>query len=189
MTAQQKSRVLIRDRERVAVDPVAGAELAFEVGSPQIVRRVGADRHNARMLVRVASAPAADQTAPREELRGGARRRPVLDLRMPAAEHREQLPRPPVGVQPAKFAEQLGQHGTHDGRAAVRPSTAIGQPTPAILGKPGEPLVADAPAHAVALTELHHRKAVAHRLAHEIQTLLHGITLLPRHRRPRRVEF
>ena len=37
---EQVARVLVGDRQRIAVDPIAGPELAFEVGGPEIIGRV-----------------------------------------------------------------------------------------------------------------------------------------------------
>jgi hypothetical protein len=100
---------------------------------------------------------------------------------VPAAQHLEQLARAPVRVQPAELAQQLGEHRPDLGRAGVRPPTAIHEPALAVLVEAGEPLVADAAAHAVALTELGHREAVTEGVGDELQSLIHGVTLLPRH--------
>ena len=51
MTRQQEARVLIGDRERIAIDPIAGAEVAFEVGRPEIIRLRRDRRHDPRMLL------------------------------------------------------------------------------------------------------------------------------------------
>jgi len=41
MAGQQVARVLVRNRQRVAVDPVAGSKMPFEVRRPEIVRLGG----------------------------------------------------------------------------------------------------------------------------------------------------
>jgi hypothetical protein len=50
-----------------------------------------------------------------------------------------------------------------------------------VLGAGAMLLVADAAADAVAVAELGHCKAVTEGIAHEWQSLIHSITLLPRH--------
>ena len=181
MAGEQEARVLVGDREWVAVDPVPGAELALEVGGPQVVRLGGRDRDHARVLMLAPPAPPPHQPAPRQQVGGRTRRRPVLDFGVPAAQHLEQLPRAPVRVQPAELAQQLGEHRPDLGRTRVRPPAAVDEPPLAVLVEPGEPLVADAAADAVALAELGHRQAVTEGVGHELQSLIHGITLLPRH--------
>jgi hypothetical protein len=182
MALEQEARVLVGDRERKAVDAVPSAELSLEVGRPQVVRRRRRDRHDARMLPLTTSSPVSHEPAAREQVSRRARRRPVLDLGMPAAQDVEQLPRAPVRVQPAELAQQLCQHGADLRRAGVRAPAAVDQPALAVLVEAGEPLVADAPAHPVALAELGHREPIAQRVGHELQSLIHGVTLRPRHR-------
>ena len=62
----------------------------------------------------------------------------------------------------------------------VRPSGAVDEPALPVLREPGEPLVADAAAEAVALTELGHREAITEGIGNELQSLIHGVTLFPR---------
>ena len=107
VATEQVARVLIRDRQRVAVHAVARPELPFEVRCPQIVRRCRRDRSDAGMLVRPPAPPTPHQAAAREQFRGRARGRPIGDLGMPTAQHFEQLPRAPIGMQPAELTEQL----------------------------------------------------------------------------------
>lgn len=47
----------VRDRQGVAIDAVARAELPLEVGGPQIIRGLSRRRDDTRMAVRPASAP------------------------------------------------------------------------------------------------------------------------------------
>src|ERR687892_593193 len=53
---EQEPGVLIRQRERVAPDPVPRGELPFEIGGPEIVGCLGVRRHDARMLLWPAAA-------------------------------------------------------------------------------------------------------------------------------------
>jgi hypothetical protein len=82
MTRQQNANVLISDGERIAVDVILHAELAAEVGRPQIVR-LDRDRiHDARMRGRSAPAARDHQAFPCEDRPGGADRGTVVDARV-----------------------------------------------------------------------------------------------------------
>ena len=63
---QQEARVLVGDRQRIAVDPVTGAELAFEVRRPEIVRARGHRGHDARMVWGPAPAALLHEPVPRQ---------------------------------------------------------------------------------------------------------------------------
>jgi hypothetical protein len=69
-------------------------------------------------------------------------------------------------------------------RAVMRYVAPVRQATAPLGVIARQPLVADAPAHPVAGAELAHREAVALRIAHELQSLVHRSTLPPWHRRP-----
>ena len=49
VAAEQVARVLVGDRQRIAVDPIAGAELALEVRGPEIIGLRRGRRHDAGM--------------------------------------------------------------------------------------------------------------------------------------------
>src|SRR5215510_4572796 len=168
MTGEEKATVLVRDRERIAVDPIPRPELPFEVSGPEIVRRVRRDRHHARMLVWSAASTAAHQTATRQEIRGGARRRPVLNLVVSPFERPQQLARAPVGVQPPELAQQLRKRRANRRGRCMRASTAIGEPALAVGFEPCEPLIPDATAHAVACTELGELETLAQGIVNEL---------------------
>ena len=59
----------------------------------------------------------------------------------------------------------------------------------ALRAIPRKPLIADPPTHAIAGTELAHREAIAQRVSHKLQSLVHRSTRPPWHRRPRRLEI
>ena len=181
--------MLIGDRERIAVHAIPRTELAFEVGRPQIIRRARHDRHDARMLMGAPTAAAAHEAAPREKIGGGAWRRPILDLGMPAAQDLEQFAGAPIRMQAAKLAEQFREARAHRGRRRVWASAAVGEPARPVLGEARQPLVPDAATHAIPHAELGHGKVITHRVAYELPSLVHGITLRPGHHRPRAFEF
>jgi hypothetical protein len=175
--------VLIGNRERIAVDPVSRAELALEVGRPEIVRLDRRRRHHARMHVRASPPAPLDQAASRQQVCRGARRGPPRDARMARCENAQQLARAPERMLAAQRAQQLRELGVDPVRAMMRGSTAIAQTASPLLLEPLNPLVANTAAHAVARTELRHREAITPRIVNELQALFHRGSLQPRHRR------
>jgi hypothetical protein len=137
------------------------------------------------MLVWMPPPPLAYESTPSEEIRRGARRGPVLDLRMPPAQDLQELPCTPIGVRAAELAEQLREHRADLVRTGVRCPASIRQPALAFLGEAREPLVADPPAHAVALAQLGHREAITLGVQQELQSLVHGNGLQSSHGVPR----
>ena len=65
VTGEQKSRVLVGDGERVAVSPIAGLELALEVGGPEIVGSFGRGCYDSRVLMRTTATALHHQPAAR----------------------------------------------------------------------------------------------------------------------------
>ena len=183
VTGEEEARVLVGDRERVAIQSVAGAKLAFEVGAPQVVRRgrVGAD--DARMDRRPPAAAMLDQAAPGEQIGHGARGGPRPNPGMLVGQHLEQLARAPVGVRFTRRDEELRKPRCDRVRAVMWGATAVDQAPPSVGVVPGEPFVADAPTDAVAGAQRAHREAIAERVADEVEAFIHEITLLPGHRR------
>ena len=168
MTGQQKPRMLIRDRERVAVHPVARAELPFEVRGPQVIRFARGDRDHARVLMRPAAGALVHQPAAREEIGDRARRRPLFHRGMSRREDLEQLPRAPEGMLTAQLAELLGAGLGNPVRAVMRGPTPICQSTAALLRIALEPLVPNTSADPVPRAQLGHREAIAQRVLNEL---------------------
>ena len=67
-------------------------------------------------------------------------------------------------------------------------ATPVVEATPTLGVVPTQPLVADAPADAVARAEFTHGEAIAEGVTHEAQTFGHDSTLFTEHRRPVRIE-
>ena len=67
LTAEQVARVLIGDRQRIAIEAIAGPEVALEVRRPEIIRSFRRRGHHPR--VRVVATPSAllDQAAPSQD--------------------------------------------------------------------------------------------------------------------------
>ena len=86
VTREEEAAMQVRHREGKAVDAILRAELACEVGGPEIVRVGGAWRDNARMR-RGASPPSGrDQAFALEQCARRTRRRPVVHAWVPRAE-------------------------------------------------------------------------------------------------------
>jgi hypothetical protein len=182
MAADEEARVLIGDRERVAVASIRGAELALEVGGPKVVGLARARGDDARVRGRAPGATPVHEPTPREEIGRGAGRGPVRHARVPVPQDAQQLARAPLRVRRAEGAQQLGKVRRDRVRRVVRRAAPVGEATPALLGVAVHPLVAYAAAHAVAGAELRHGEAVTLSIGHELQALVHRGRLRPGHR-------
>ena len=173
LAGEQVARVLVGDRQRVTVEPVAGPEVAFEVGRPEVVGGGGRQRHDARMLMGPAApalldqAPAGQQVARRTHGRPG-------EGRIPGLEPVEQFLGSPAGVSATGGADQLG-HGRRDAmRAVVGCPTLVVQRGPAALLEAVEPLVAGLATDPVPRAQLRHRVQAAPLVGDEAFTFVHG---------------
>ena len=82
VTRQQVARMLIRNRQRIAIRPIPGTELSFEIRGPQIIRCGGRRRDDAGMRRCTTRSTFGDEPIPHQEIGGGARGRPVRNRRM-----------------------------------------------------------------------------------------------------------
>ena len=173
VAGQQIARVLVGDRQGVAIDPVARAEVPFEVGRPQIVGVGRPHRHDARVLVSAPAATFLHQPAAGEKISGGADRGHVHG-RMPRPQPRQQLGRPPTRMLAPRGADH-GRHVLRDPmRAGMRRAAPIEQALAAAFVEALEPLVARLPADGVPRAELAHRVQAPLMLANEPLSLVHG---------------
>ena len=182
VTRQEIAGVLVGDRQRVAIDAVAGPEVALEVRGPEIVGLRGGRRDDAGMLVVPPPAPLLDQAASRQEIAGGADGGPVHG-RVPRPQPGQELGGPPARMLPARRAD----HGRDVRRDAVRAVMRRAAPIAAGPGGPPpskrvEPLVAGLAADAVPRAELDHRIQVQPVITNEPLALFHGCRLQPGHR-------
>ncbi len=186
LDADEKARVLIGDRERVAVDAVARLELPFEVGGPELVRRGGPDRHHAGMDTHAPAPAALHEAAALEEIGNGAHGRPVGQARVARRQILDELGGAPARVRATGVEEECGEGDVDPVRTVVRRMRAIVEAARPLGLVAGEPLVAGLAAHAVARAELGEVVQAAPVVADEVSALLHGMGLLPGHRPPPR---
>ena len=116
----------VGDRERVAVLPVAGAELALEVCRLQVVRRMRRRGDDAGMGRVVAAAARLHEAPALEQVARGAHGGPV-NPRVPRPQPVEQLLQAPVARLPARRAEEFGDGVVDAVRAVVRGPAPVAQ--------------------------------------------------------------
>jgi len=165
--------VLVGDRQRVAVEAIAGAEVALEVGGPEIIGLRGGRWHDPGVLVAAPPPPVLDQSAAGQEIPGRADGGQVR-ARMPRPEPVQELGGSPARMLPTGGADQGRDLLGDPVRARMRAPAAILQPLPARVLEPPEPLVAGLPADAGPRAELDHRVQVQPVIADEPLSLLHG---------------
>lgn len=176
--------MLIRDRERITVDPVARLKLPLEIGGPEIVRRMRHRIDDARMHMR--RRRRRFFTKPRRSSRSLT----VLAAghAMPRFKPSDQFHRAPARMRSSCRAQQISDIIGDLVRARMRGAAAISEPAFPIRLKPRYPFVARLPRHAVSLTELRSIVPIGEPLAHKLQSLLHGNSVQPRHRRTSAVD-
>jgi len=176
--------VLVGDRERIAVHPVAGPEVALEVRGPQVVGRVRHRRHHAWMVVWPAAPALLHQTPTRQEVARGAGGGPV-DVRGSARQPLQEHARPPARVRLARRADLLRHVRGNAVWAVVRRAATIAQRGSSALLHTVDPLVAGFSAHVVPRTQIGHGVEVQPVVGDEAFAFVHGCSLQPRHACPR----
>ena len=184
MAAQQKPRVLIGERERIAIRAIPRAELPFEIRGPEIVRRGRHGPHHARMNGRPPPPPVYQAVA-RQEIRDCARRRPVGHAGVMPRQHRQQLAGPPERMRDALGNEEFRHRGANLVRASMRRMAPIHQPASSFGLIPGEPHEPNSPADPGPGAQRAHRVAITQRVPDKPFSLFHSDTLRPWHRQPR----
>ena len=162
----------VGDRQRVAIDPVAGPEVALEVGGPQIVGLRHGHGDDPGMLNVAPAAALLHQPPARQEIAGGADGGPVHGG-MPWTEPRHELGGAPAGM----LAPRRTDHGRdltgNAVGASMRRSAPVPQALPARILEALEPFVARLPTDAVPRTEPGHRVRRQPVIANEPFSLLH----------------
>ena len=173
MAREQEARVLIGDRERIAVDPIAGPELALEVRGPEVVRARPWIGDHAGVMRRAAAPTLLHQAVPREQIARGADRRP-RDAGMARLEPLQQLLRSPVRMSAARRQQQL-RHGLRDlVRAVMRRATPIPQRRPSAGVVAADPLVAGLPTDRVPRAQRSHVVQPEQMIIDKAFALFHG---------------
>jgi len=173
--------VLVGHGERVTVHAIAGAKVALEVRSPEIIGVDGLDRHHAGMLVVAPPAAFLHQPLARQEV---ARRTDgrEIDRGVARPEPVQEFVRPPARVPPTGLANQRRHLVGYFVRTPPRRPAAIAQSfTPALI-ESVQPLVARFPTNAVPRTQLGHGVEGQPVIANETRSLFHRCRLQPGHR-------
>src|SRR5262245_39427364 len=173
VTRQQIARVLIGHRQRIAIEPIARAEVALEVGRPEIVGLRRRGRDDTGMLIVSPPAPLPHQPAAGQEIARGAHGRPP-EARVTRLQPRQELGRPPAWMLPARRADQYRDLPAYAMGTVVGRPAAITQGEPAALFEAREPFVAGLAADAVTRAEFGHGLQVQPAITNEPLSLLHG---------------
>src|SRR5439155_19204827 len=145
--------VMLDNGQWKTIRTVASWKLPLEVGGPQIIRCRAGDRRGARMLPVPTTATRLNQSAALQQVPDGTGGRPVL-LRPPFLEPRQQLPRSPARVLPARLHDAGGGHRVDAMGAVMRGAAPFRQAGRPVGLVPIQPFVARATANAIALTQL-----------------------------------
>src|SRR5216683_1064544 len=177
---QQVARVLIRNGQRITVLPVAGAELSFEVGGPQII---GCLRDRARrpgMLPMVSSPSGRNQAAAPEQVARRAGGGP-FHIGPTLVQPRQQLAGAPARMLAPRLHDRRRHPRVHAMGAVMRRAAPLEEPGRAAHVIPIEPFVTSSPADAVARTQFRHRVEATFRVRREAHPFLHRLRLRPGH--------
>jgi hypothetical protein len=169
MTGQQIASVLVGDRQRVTVDPIAGAEVALEVGCPEIVGLRREWRDHAGMLVVAPAAPLLHQAAMCLKIAGSADRGP-LPARLSRPQPAKSLAGPQLGC--CRRAAQISAAGCGGDSAAAPGCDPSGRP--ARRRRSGEPFVSGLATDVVAGAQFGHGIQIQSVITNEPLTLFHG---------------
>ena len=181
LTTQNIATEMIDDRERIAVDPISHAKLAFDVDGPHLVWGRRLPWRRIRMLPMRAQSTTAHAIIAREDIEDGAAGRP-RDRRLHGLQAFEDLScTPPIPC-------VLRQDGLDDIRRRFirrrpRRPTVLGQSRHAEREIPFAPFVSGVATDAVAFPQLRHRPQPAGEVLRKMMALQHGMGLLPGHRR------
>src|SRR5688572_6822436 len=169
----------VRDRQRIAVPPVAQHELALVVGAPEAIGSGRPGQGCAREAPPWSSRPSGDEPMAVEDRMHRADGRTV-DLGPALAEALPDLRRAPAGVLALELDDRLLDHHRQLIRVAMGPSAAIGEALHPDLPVPLVNLVACLAGNPELLAQRHHRLALE-QTGHKPKSLVHHVTLLPRH--------
>ena len=181
LAAEKETTVAVDEGQGEAIEPVAGLELALEVGGPDIVGLEHRGERFAGMGGEATSSPSGDKTMAFENIVAGGARRPV-PARMPSGEHAKQFLGSPGWMVAPTFEQALHKGGGALVRAGAGLLRAILQTRRAFLSVTMKPLVGRFPADSESPGQLGAREELTLIIGDEPNSLVHGRRLLPRHR-------
>ena len=185
VTRDQEARVLIGDRQRIAVDAIPRAELAFEVRGPEVIRRGRRDRAR-RPDAREGGAAAVSSPAPGAPADRPRCSRPASPRSgCRGASQCSNFSGPQLGCWRRAPQIKCGDVVGDPMRAPMRRTAPVAEPGAAACVEPGEPFVAGLATDAVARRRA--RSSCTEptcSVTNESFSLFHGCRLQPGHRSP-----
>jgi len=173
MTSQKAAGVEIGDGQRVAVDPIAGSEVALEVGGPKVVGLSGRGGNYPGVLVPASAATLLHHSAAGQQVPGRADRRPG-HAGMSWPKPIEQLFGSPARMERAGVTDQSSDLLRDVVGTVVGPSTAVRQSGAATVLESAQPFVPGLPADTVTFAQLLRRVKTQTVVLDESFALLHG---------------
>ncbi len=172
VTTEEEATEAILDGERIAVEAVARAELALEVGAPDSVGRVHGCGWPAGMSAAHSTPSGWDETVAVQDSVDGADGRWV-PIGEAISEEPLQLGGAPAASAP-EFEDGLDDLSRSAMRAGMRPMGAIGEAIEPQFLEAAEPLIARLAADTVAAAELGEREQATLGIDHEVEPFVHG---------------
>src|SRR5690606_25956335 len=172
--------------EGVAVHDAAEAELALEIGGPDLVRCLRTQRWGGWLSRMDATSSRRHEMVTPEQVahRTGCREN-IGQFGVLQRQVRKDLPRPPVVALTTGLKEQRLDRGLHPLRRGKRRSRTISKALQTFGSVACKPLIAVLPADAVLPAEFGHRVEAALMGQNETHPFVQGVTHFPRHRSPR----
>src|SRR3954468_6950389 len=177
----EKAARRVAEGQRIAADPVAAPEPAFEVDRPFLVGRARRRHHLALRNRSATSTARLDQAFPLEDVADRRGRRPV-DLRPLVPEPCFDLLRAEMRKPAPRRNDAVGQPGLRRMRAALGRVASLLEPVRLPALSTALPDVKRLPADAMPCAQIRHRKRSSLVLPKQRNTLLHRTALPERHR-------
>ena len=174
---EQVTTEVVDDGKRVAVVPVAHAEVTFEIDGPNLVGCGGVEGCGAGMLPTSSSGAGADPAIALEDIEDGASGRPVL-VGKSLAESLQDLSSPP-SVACVFRQDELDELSGSLMRTRPRGSAVLSKPTGTVLPVTMNPFVAGRAANTVPETKLRHRPVSADEILDKVASFQHRVGLQP----------
>ena len=127
MTAEQVARVLVGDRQRIAIDAIAGPEVALEVRGPEVIRPCRRRGHDPGVGVVTPASTLLDQPPAGQEVAGRARGRD-LQLGVSPLQPEQDLVGAPARMLPPPGADRRRDVARNPMRAMGRGPAPLAQP-------------------------------------------------------------